>query len=74
MKRNLLAVGLMTCCLTACGPVDHDDGAPDPGSWWPWVCADGGPAPDSGCTLDADGSVIEAEGGSATGSAFTARR
>ena len=36
--------------LAACGSGLYDDsGQPAPGQWWPWVCADGGPAPDSGC-------------------------
>jgi hypothetical protein len=40
---SLAALGLLRCGYS-------DTGTPDPGtSWWPWVCDDGGPAPDSGC-------------------------
>ena len=39
--------------LSACTTVVNDDGSANPASWWPWVCADGGPAPDGGCLLSA---------------------
>jgi hypothetical protein len=35
--------------LSACNPFDNDTGTAEPRSWWPWVCADGGPATDAGC-------------------------
>ena len=51
----------LAIALSACGSGLYDDsGRPAPGQWWPWVCADGGLAPDSGCTAPptcADGGI-----------------
>ncbi len=48
-RTSLLALGA-ALGLLACGSGFYDDsGQPAPGQWWPWVCADGGLAPDAGC-------------------------
>ena len=44
-----LLIGLASTAAIACGPYYDDDGSPDPGPRWPWVCPDGAPAPDAGC-------------------------
>lgn len=49
MRHRLLAVRLACLLLLGCGSVYDDTGAPDPASWWPWVCEDGGLAPEAGC-------------------------
>ncbi|HXX65718.1 MAG TPA: hypothetical protein VEK07_00955 [Polyangiaceae bacterium] len=54
--------------LSSCGPVYEDSGSPDPASWWPWVCEDGGLAPETGCPpppgcADDAGLDGEADGG-----------
>jgi hypothetical protein len=50
MKTRLLLVLFMAwLALAGCGSVYDDSGAAEPASWWPWVCPDGGLAPDSGC-------------------------
>ncbi|MGO8994574.1 MAG: hypothetical protein ACLQVI_14755 [Polyangiaceae bacterium] len=52
MKPHLLVLHvpcLVLLCLAGCTPLYNDDGSADPASPWPWVCEDGGPAPDSGC-------------------------
>jgi hypothetical protein len=48
MKPLRLVLCVTSLGLLACG---YDDGGtPDPdAAWWPWVCGDGGPAPESGC-------------------------
>jgi hypothetical protein len=35
--------------VLGCAPLYDDGGAAEPASWWPWVCSDGGVAPDAGC-------------------------
>jgi|HubBroStandDraft_6_1064221.scaffolds.fasta_scaffold795252_2 hypothetical protein len=54
MKLRLLTVSVALLFLPDCGPFYDDSGAPDPASWWPWVCSDGGPAPESGCPTGED--------------------
>ncbi len=52
-RLRLLACGA-AATLLACTPMSDDTGAPEPASWWPWVCEDGGPAPEAGCVSPAD--------------------
>ncbi len=56
---RILALLTLLAALGGCGSGLYDDsGNPVPGQWWPWVCADGGLAPDSGCPVPAcDGGV-----------------
>jgi hypothetical protein len=51
MKPLRLVLYVATLGLVGCG---YDDrGTPDPdAAWWPWVCGDGGPAPESGCATE----------------------
>jgi hypothetical protein len=49
MKRLCLVLFMALPGLLACGSSYDDSGAPDPASWWSWICPDGAPAPDSGC-------------------------
>jgi hypothetical protein len=51
LARTLLALSALVAAAYAAGCNDsYDDrGEPNPASWWPWVCDDGGPAPESGC-------------------------
>ncbi len=52
MRLRLLASLLLALLGTvpACGSgLAGDTGQPIPGQWWPWVCPDGGLAPDAGC-------------------------
>jgi hypothetical protein len=49
MKLPLFSVFVAVLFLPDCGPYYDDSGAPDPASWWTWVCSDGGLAPESGC-------------------------
>ena len=53
--RNRLARFLVLAALgpgtTACNPFG-DSGQPLPSSSWSWVCEDGSPAPDAGCSDD----------------------
>jgi len=42
-----LSVALVVLC--GCSSLDDDRGTAEPATWWPWVCGDGGVAPDAGC-------------------------
>jgi len=43
--------------IASCGfELADDTGKPIPGQHWPWVCPDGGPAGDGGCSVS-DGSA-----------------
>jgi hypothetical protein len=57
---------LLLLGLFGCGQVYDESGRADPGSWWSWVCEDGGPIPDSGCLPGPscpDGEVVDTDGG-----------
>lgn len=50
MKSLYVAVCTASLLLPSCGSAYDDTGTADPASWWgPWVCDDGGLAPESGC-------------------------
>jgi hypothetical protein len=49
MKRMRTIGCLVFVGLLGCNPGYEDSGAPEPATPWPWVCEDGGLAPDSGC-------------------------
>jgi hypothetical protein len=49
MKLLRLVPCIALLGLSGCGSFYDDNGAPDPESWWPWVCPDGAMAPDAGC-------------------------
>jgi hypothetical protein len=60
MRRIVFMLGLMVvagAAIVSCGfELANDTGKPIPGQYWPWVCADGGPAGDGGCPAG-DGSA-----------------
>jgi hypothetical protein len=49
MKRLCLVLCAALPGLVACSSSYDDNGAPDPASWWSWICPDDAQAPDSGC-------------------------
>ena len=61
--------------VAGCGLGTYDDsGGAEPGTWWPWVCPDGGvPRADAGClpapSLDGGVSSSTCRDGSAHGAA-----
>jgi hypothetical protein len=65
MKHLLLVAPIACATLVACTPMSDDTGAPEPASWWPWVCADGGPAPEAGCVSVPEDSGAEGDAGDA---------
>jgi hypothetical protein len=59
-----LVCAVVLAGLAACESLYDDTGSAAPGSPWPWVCADGGLAPDSGCLGEsADGQASDSEAG-----------
>ncbi len=70
MRAVLLALCL-AAPTAACGIGLYDDtGSPEPGQWWPWVCADGGePDGEGGCEPAAPASDARAHDACADGGA-----
>jgi hypothetical protein len=62
MKPLRLASHVALLGLLGCGPLYDDSGTANPGARWPWVCSDGGLAPEAGCPRPAcpDSEVTDA--------------
>ena len=52
MRATDVVLCLGSIIAASCGPLDDDDGVPNPAMPWPWVCPDGTPVPASGSCLD----------------------
>ena len=63
MRTRSLVTCAVLLLVAACGSLYDDTGSAAPASPWPWVCEDGGLAPESGCVPPPSGT----DGGAADG-------